>query len=1020
MRTCSGQSRKGKLRGVTFRTLVALPFCVALAIQGVVCLAVLAYSDVFPRMEGDAYDLFSERVTSRAGYLENDMIFHWSDFDSVMENVTADIDETLMAHGATSVDIETGSDLAISIVEAASDDLLALSHRAEVDGVYLVLTNDSEGKADNRSALYIRDSNPQVDIDNGSDLMLAACPLSVGRQLGITLDSMWSATFPLAAEGDEQSAFYYEPLRAAELYPRADASDLGYWGHPVDLGWTGTSSITYSKPIKDSQGGIVGIMGVEVRLDHIAAFFPYGDLNSNGNGSYVLAVTGEDGGFSRDGGVAPLSGLERSYQALTTTGASQSLYLEDSSLTSYLDDAGRMVVDATEDSSSDARAVAAAAEIKLYDSTSPFATEHWTLVGLEREDELFSASKSLAGSLATVFGMSVVVGLAVVAVSAWASSSRLRRLMSEVRAAAPEQSIAFTPTGIVEVDELSEAIGSMGTEVALTASRLSRILRLSDRGIGAFEYSNETGAITYTDGFFATLAVLEPPDSSYIHLPNSASGSLTAHEFERLIAWYIPYIEVEDAGRYLITGPHHTSWVRFVVVEGGEHDCTLGLVEDVTHEIETRRRIEHERDHDILTGLFNRRAFEQAVTSLLMERPPAFGAMLMFDLDNLKFINDVYGHDWGDLYIKEAGRVVDEVLKGKGFYARISGDEFLAFVDVCPDRTAAEDLFDTFRVALDASSIVVPDGKLLKVRASMGAAFYPEDAIDYARLREYADFAMYMAKSSRKGELFMFDRQSYEEKSFIVNSKEDLNRLLEENLVEYHFQPIVDMRVGEVVAYEALMRSQLDTISTPDQVLTLARSQSKLYRIERLTFFGALEAFSRYPEVHGVTLFVNSIATQRLSADDEMALSERYPDLLRNLVIEITESDYSRVMALYKEALAKRFGARLAIDDFGSGYNGETSLLDYHVDFVKIDMEIVRNIDTAKDRQDIARNLIGYAHDRGIRVVAEGVETEAELRTVRALGADYVQGYLVGRPAPEPCDISDDAKHLIRSLGCGA
>lgn len=392
----------------------------------------------------------------------------------------------------------------------------------------------------------------------------------------------------------------------------------------------------------------------------------------------------------------------------------------------------------------------------------------------------------------------------------------------------------------------------------------------------------------------------------------------------------------------------------------------------------------------------------------------------MFDLDNLKFINDVYGHDWGDLYIKEAGRVVDEVLKGKGFYARISGDEFLAFVDACPDRAAVEDLFDTFRVALDASSIVAPDGKALKVRASMGAAFYPQDAVDFAHLREYADFAMYMAKSSRKGELFMFDRQSYEEKSFIVNSKEDLNRLLEENLVEYHFQPIVDMRVGEVVAYEALMRSQLDTISTPDQVLTLARSQSKLYRIERLTFFGALEAFSRYPEAHGVTLFVNSIATQRLSADDEMALSEHYPDLLRNLVIEIIESDYSRAMALYKESLAKRFGARLAIDDFGSGYNGETSLLDYHVDFVKIDMEIVRNIDTAKDRQDIARNLIGYAHDRGIRVVAEGVETEAELRTVRALGVDYVQGFLVGRPAPEPCDISDEAKRLIRSLGCGA
>ena len=162
---------------------------------------------------------------------------------------------------------------------------------------------------------------------------------------------------------------------------------------------------------------------------------------------------------------------------------------------------------------------------------------------------------------------------------------------------------------------------------------------------------------------------------------------------------------------------------------------------------------------------------------------------------------------------------------------------------------------------------------------------------------------------------------------------------------------------------------------------------------------------------------MNSIATQRLSSDDELVLFERYPELLKHLVIEITESDYSREMALYKEALARRFGARLAIDDFGSGFNGETALLDYHVDFVKIDMDIVRDIDIMRDHQDIARNLITYAHDRGIRIIAEGIETEAELRALHELGADYAQGFLTGRPAPEPRDIDDDVKRLIRSLG---
>ena len=145
---------------------------------------------------------------------------------------------------------------------------------------------------------------------------------------------------------------------------------------------------------------------------------------------------------------------------------------------------------------------------------------------------MFSASKTLSDNLTAVFAASLVVGLLIAVVAAWLSSSRLRHLMSEVRAAQPEQPIAFTPTGIVEVDELSEAIESMGEEVAMTASRLSRILRLSDRGIGAFEYSYETDVITFTDGFFATLSTLEPPDPSYFDPQRIATGSLSASEFE--------------------------------------------------------------------------------------------------------------------------------------------------------------------------------------------------------------------------------------------------------------------------------------------------------------------------------------------------------------------------------------------------------------------------------------------------------------------------------------------------------
>ena len=281
-------------------------------------------------------------------------------------------------------------------------------------------------------------------------------------------------------------------------------------------------------------------------------------------------------------------------------------------------------------------------------------------------------------------------------------------------------------------------------------------------------------------------------------------------------------------------------------MESDDRTRVFGLVEDVTDEIATRRRIEHERDHDVLTGLLNRRAFEQAVTERLADDPPAFGVMLMLDLDNLKYINDTYGHDWGDHYIKAAASVIERTFEGEGFFARISGDEFLVFVDRCADADGAYRLFDAFMRALDTSVLEAPDATVLKVRASVGVAFYPEDAVDFSHLREYADFAMYEAKNHRKGALLRFDPKSHERGAFILNNKEDLNRLLDENLIDYHFQPIVDARMGEAVAYEALMRPQLPSIATPDRVLLLARSQSKLYRVEHLTFFGALEAFAKH------------------------------------------------------------------------------------------------------------------------------------------------------------------------------
>ena len=523
-------SRKNKRggRGLSFQVLVVVPFCIALAIQGLLHVAVFSGGRIFDQMDGDAYDLFAERVASSAGYLENDMVFRWSNFGPLTDVVASDVADVLAAYGASSSDVSMGSDLALSIVDATADDLVSFARRGEVDGIYLVLANDGVADTGARTAFYLRDSNPKLSIDGDSDLMLAACPISVGRRLGLALDSQWTPTFQLGEEGGDQSAFFFRPYRAAKQYPDARSSDLGYWGRSVDLGWSGTQSITYSVPVRGPDGGVVAVLGIEVRLDRVASFLPYNDLNESGDGSYLLAVAREDDDVARNLDAAPLEDVPRGFEVVATTGATQSLYVQDGSVQLKLDEKGRMVIEPSlESASPEATAVAYAAEIPLYDSTSPFASERWAVIGLAREDGLFHASHTLADSLVKAFLFSVAVGLVVAALTAWLSSSRLRNLMREVRSARPEEPIAFTSTGIVEVDELSDAIESLGSEVASAASRLSQILRLSDRSIGAFEYNEASNTIKYTDGFFSTLATLEPADSSSFDPDLLANGDLS-------------------------------------------------------------------------------------------------------------------------------------------------------------------------------------------------------------------------------------------------------------------------------------------------------------------------------------------------------------------------------------------------------------------------------------------------------------------------------------------------------------
>ena len=462
--------------------------------------------------------------------------------------------------------------------------------------------------------------------------------------------------------------------------------------------------------------------------------------------------------------------------------------------------------------------------------------------------------------------------------------------------------------------------------------------------------------------------------------------------------------------------------VRYIMLRSTiEGHAKIGLAEDVTATVLERKRIEHERDYDILTGLYNRQAFNRVCTELFAA-PERMGvaALMMMDLDNLKHINDTYGHDWGDQYIRRTGQCLRENTPAGTVCARLSGDEFLVLFHGYHSRDAVREKIDRLTNAMQQSVALLPSGNALHISLSGGIAWYPDDGQDWETLKKYADFAMYQVKHSDKGRVEEFDIGVYNREAYAERTRREFRQLLSNAQVFYCFQPIFSARSGRVIAYEALMRSDLPTLRSPATIMKLAREQGALYEIERITFTKALETFDSLCRAGSVSedamLFVNSIASTCLSQADIDYIDSRWHELRRRMVIEITEEEAIDHEALEIKRSTPGASGMFALDDYGSGYSNENSLLELAPRFIKVDIAIIRGIDTSPDKQQILQNVVAYAHPRSMKIVAEGVETAAELRTVIELGADLLQGYFLARPAIVPGAIAPEAAALIGEL----
>jgi diguanylate cyclase (GGDEF)-like protein len=416
---------------------------------------------------------------------------------------------------------------------------------------------------------------------------------------------------------------------------------------------------------------------------------------------------------------------------------------------------------------------------------------------------------------------------------------------------------------------------------------------------------------------------------------------------------------------------------------------------------------EHQALHDSLTDLPNRTLFHdrvrQALASARRDHVPT--AVMIMDLDRFKEVNDTLGHASGDELLKQVGVRLSESLRESDTVARLGGDEFGVLVPKVVDAEAAVAVARKLRTTLEEPFTI--HGLALQMEASIGIALYPDHGGDVQSLLQRADVAMYVAKEHPAGcEVYTRERDDYSPDRLTLLT--GLRRAIDRGELLLHYQPKADLRTGEILGVEALVRWRHPErgVIPPDEFIPAAQ---KTGVIGPLTMFVLDEALRQCRTwcLQGIELCVAvNLSTRNLL---DLHLPEAVAELLARwevpaclLELEITESTIlaDPVRAMQILSRLDEMGVRLSIDDFGTGYSSLAYLKRLPVDELKIDKSFILGMDESENDEVIVRSTIDLGRNLGLRVVAEGVESSQAWSRLAQLGCNVAQGYFLSRPMP--------------------
>ena len=438
---------------------------------------------------------------------------------------------------------------------------------------------------------------------------------------------------------------------------------------------------------------------------------------------------------------------------------------------------------------------------------------------------------------------------------------------------------------------------------------------------------------------------------------------------------------------------------------------TVFAVRDLREQREAEHRIRFLAHHDPLTGLANRLTFSRALSDACDRARTVGGPVVVFciDLDRFKNVNDLYGHFAGDEVLVEAARRMRDTLEDGDLLARLGGDEFaiLCTRSDLPPETVAERVVEAL-----SQDVTVAGGNRAVLGASVGFAVGPADGDDPERLMSNADIALYRAKYEGRGRFRRFEKAMDTQVRERHALAADLRGAIARHELKVHYQPQMKVSSIELVGFEALVRWQHPKrgLVPPSDFIPLAEESGQIVALgEWVLRTACAEAASWTNPLH-IAVNLSPIQFQQPNLPDlvhDILIQTGLP--AHRLELEVTESviikDMSRALGMLRRL--KSLGVRIAMDDFGTGSSSLATLQAFPFDKIKIDRSFVSKVESHPQAAVIVRAVLGLGRNLGMSVVAEGVETQNQLRFLSAEACEEVQGYLLGRPEPIQTYASD-------------